>query len=222
MAKLIVTRPRIGGKWEGRGRYQILIDGQRAGSLGPGEKAEIELPPGHHQVRVGVAALRSSSVDVDAGPDETHCLAVGPGVRYQKLFTLSAILTVLPVLGLTLWLTSQVPRSATAVLDSGIVFFLLPAAILPLLPQMALLAFWRHLIDLRKIPGPDLTEQQIAEFLKANPLRVRITIRQMMIAVAVVAVYLGVSIESARSQRSDYFQSKARLHADLETIVRSD
>jgi len=46
MAKLIVTRPR---QFADRLRqYRILIDGDPAATIGPGQTVEVELAPGRH------------------------------------------------------------------------------------------------------------------------------------------------------------------------------
>ncbi len=111
-----------------------------------------------------------------------------------------------------------------AVVDSGIIVFLLPTAILPLLAQTALVVFWPHrfIEPLQEDPGPRSDGPADRRVHAGEPASgMRITIRQMMIAVAVLAVYLGVSIEWVRRQRSGHFQSRASLHANLETIVRS-
>ena len=50
--------------------------------------------------------------------------------------------------------------------------------------------------------------------------RVRFTVRRLMIAVAVIAVALGVGLEAARLKRNcDRFESKANEHASWEVHV---
>ena len=49
----------------------------------------------------------------------------------------------------------------------------------------------------------------------------RISIRQMMIVVAIAAIYLGAAVQWARFQRRDFFRSRASLHANLEESARA-
>jgi hypothetical protein len=53
MAKLIVTRPRLGSRWDIEQRFDVLIDGNPNAPIGLGEPIVIDLPPGRHQVRSG-------------------------------------------------------------------------------------------------------------------------------------------------------------------------
>ena len=44
----------------------------------------------------------------------------------------------------------------------------------------------------------------------------------MMIVVAILAIYLGAATEWSRREREGIFQSKARMHADLEKRFREE
>jgi hypothetical protein len=218
MAKLIVTRPRLGPFWDGPQSYQILIDGHRVASVRPGETVEIELPPGLHQVRSRVAWSGSQPFAFEAGPGGIHHLAVGPELRSQKLLAISMVLAALPMLGLPLWEMSHGPRNAMTLADRGL---LLPTMMLPLLTQLAFLVLLSdHCLVLLDVTGHDLTEGQIAEYMRSHQPRVRITLWQMMIAIALLALYLGASVEWSGSERSDRLRVRAGNHATSEAMFR--
>jgi hypothetical protein len=103
--------------------YDVLINGQRVALIGYGETIELELPTGRHRVRVRSSDIGSPSVDVNAGPNETRQLAVGPSVRRQKLlhrlFTVVGILYLVPIIGYTCWLSSRGVQAAIIAADSG-------------------------------------------------------------------------------------------------------
>jgi hypothetical protein len=233
MAKLIIIRPMIHwiehASWARRSpRYEILIDGQRTASIGLGQEIELELAPGHHQVRARSTFFGSQPVDIDAALEETRVLAVCASLSWQKLHSLAAlfiILSILPMLGLTSWLSSRGPQGMVSALDNGwLNVIMLPGIILPvpaMLLQFFLMVFLRNRVfEFVEIPGLDLNERQIADLLRSRPFRVRITIRHLMIGVAVLAVFLAVAVGWTRHERSNHFRSKASLHANLAGIVR--
>ena len=93
-------------------------------------------------------------------------------------------------------------------------------ALLICIPLLILPTFSRnHAFVVIEVPGPDPTVEQIAKLLRDRPLRVRITIRQLMIAVAISALS-WISLEVFRSTRASQFKLVARVHADLEDIYR--
>ena len=214
MAKLIVRWPRITGFGDRFGDWRILIDGKHVASIDFGKKVEIELPPGRHQVRVG-GFLRSPPVDIDCGPEETHQLAVGPDTHpiYRLLFGASVVLAMMPNLGLQFWLSGQGLQRQLAALRAAC--------------SCSCSQLWHCRCYSRfpscsscgatswtsEIPSVDWTDQQIFEFMRAQSRRVRISIRQVMIVVAIAAIYLGLATQWARFQRRDFFQSRASLHA---------
>ncbi len=207
MAKLIVTRARAGWFAYALRNYRILIDGKRTASIGAGRIVEIELPPGPHQITARLDFLGSRTVRIDADPEGTHYLAVSHNARYQKLFSLSTMLVSVLQFGLVFWLLSRVAQPAAFGIGSGWLLVPIIAGALPLLVQMPFLTFWRNqCLDLTDISGLDLTDQQIAELKQPQPLRVRMTIRGMMIAVAILAILLGVGIEGARSFSRSHFR----------------
>ena len=93
-----------------------------------------------------------------------------------------------------------------------------------LLPCMCILAHHacsrNHAFVLTELPNLDLTDEQIAMLLRELPFRVRITIRQVMIAVAISALCFWISITVFRANRALQFRSAASMHAELEGIFR--
>ena len=234
MAKLIVIRPRLGRPWDAQPSFNILIDGQPAATIRLGETIEIDLPPGPYQFRARIARLQSQPLVVELAPEETLRIAVGHNVGLHRLHNRFSILASLPFLGLTAWfiwilsdtnaLLSGGPqgRSMMSRIDWAIAL-MPPAVLLMFVPICAFLfLWWNSPLALSKIPDHDLTDQQITELLRSHPFRVRITVRQMMIVVALLAIYLGLSVRWTRHKRSDHFRQMASLHANLEPLIRSE
>jgi hypothetical protein len=98
--------------------------------------------------------------------------------------------------------------------------FMMPTIWLPSLLYVAVMVIWRkHIVYLEEIPDPDANARPF-ERPPAEPGRMRITIRQMMIAVALVAILFGAVVEWGRYTRRDYFRNKASVHASFEPIYR--
>ena len=219
MAKLLVTRPRHVG--DGIRKYRILIDGDQVSSIGPGQTIQIDLPPGSHELTARIAWVGSQRVPIKGGPEATYHLIVGPNKHVLRLMVTAALLlTVLPV-GLSLFAPAD-PQLVTRIIRSGWVSVLIiPVIILPGLLPIAVLAFVRnHMLSFEASPSHDLQGQQVAELTRERPFRVRMTIRGMMIAVAIVAIVFWAGIEGVRRGRGSYFLRKAELHARLEAINR--
>jgi hypothetical protein len=232
MAKLIVTRPRLGPQWDIEPCFDLLIDGNPNASIGLGETVEVELPAGPHQVCARLPGAGSRSVLVDTAPGESRRLAVGPNVDFTRLLTWFLILDLSPMFGACIWLLID-----SALLVQGIkagtvsshpgwqgawqMAIMVPLFILFVLCSLAFPAISRHhALAVVDVAGPDLTVEQIAELLRERPFRVRITIRQLMIAVAISALLFWISVEVFRSTRASQFRLDASLHADLEGLFR--
>ena len=234
MAKLIVTRPRLGWFSDMEQPFNVLIDGNPNTPIGPGETIVIDLPPGTHLVSAGSRIAGSQPILVEAAQGETHRLAVGRNVGLNRLLSWSSILGVLPFLGLIVWTLIDAASPLQRVKGGAVSFLanshhdlllalMVPAALLSFVSILAWLAFSRnHSFVLTEIPDPDLTVEQIATLLRERPFRVRITIRHLMIAVAIAAVCFWISLEVFRSSRVSRFRSAASMHAELEDIFRPD
>jgi hypothetical protein len=227
MAKLIVTRPRLGQRWDKTPRFEVLVDDKPAAKIGLGETSELEVPPGPHLVRARIGGFGSQPVVVEAGPDETHRLAVGFNASFFKAFKRPLILSVLPVLALFAWsaydthqFTTRLRQGGTVTYDIGWRMMIINSTVwIALLPAMAFLYLSsKESLIVLEIPSPDLTAEQVAELLRAHPFRMRITIRHLMIAVALLALAFWGSLEMSRSTSVSSFRSRARLHAESEAI----
>lgn len=219
MAKLIVTRPRIKRFGTDFGGFRIVVDGTTIGRIGAGMAVEFPLPPGHHQVGARLGFFQSRPVDLDVGAEEIRTLRVIGNPRADKLLRYAAMLPSFVALGVVTWeLSSGGPRS---VMDFG---WLKTLAFLgSFLPAALLLLFLRDdYLVFDEIPSLTLTEGRIAALMDPQPLRFRATIRQLMIAVAIVALFIWIGIEGTRRERSSLFQSRAYLHSRLEEIARED
>jgi hypothetical protein len=234
MAKLIVVRPRLGRPWNAQPSFDILIDGQPAATIRIGETIEIDIPPGPHQFHARIARLRSQPLVVELAPEETLRIAVGHNVGLHRLFNRFSILASLPFLGLMAWSMWSL-SDTNALLSSGVqgrsvmsridwtIALMPPTAFLMFVPICPFLfLWWNSPLALSKIPRHDLTDQQIADVLRLHPFRVRITVRQMMIVVALLAIYLGCSVRWTRHRRTDHFRQTASLHAKLEPLIRDE
>ncbi len=104
VAKLIVTRPRLGCLWDIEKRLEVLIDGNPKAQIGLGEALVMDLPPGPHQVSARLASAGSQPVLVETASGEAHRLAVGTNVGLSRFTTWSLILGVLPFVGLAVWI----------------------------------------------------------------------------------------------------------------------
>ena len=234
MAKLVVARPGLGRRWDIDQRFDVLIDGKPTATIGLEETIVIDLPPGPHQVNARVTGAGSQPVLVDGAPEETLRLAVGMNVSFHSLMSWSLILGMLPFVGLVVWLLIDGYSLMGHIASGGTVSshrdlygawkmaLLVPTALLIIIPLLAFPEFLRnHSLLLTKIPDSDVTVEQIAELLRECPFHVRISIRQLMIAVAISALSFWISLEVFRSTRALQFRFEASMHADLEGLFRS-
>ncbi len=99
-----------------------------------------------------------------------------------------------------------------------------PITVLPVLGGSFLLyllvSYRNQVLDLREIPGPEMTHPQIAEFLRSQPFRLRITIRHLMIATAILAVLIAGATQWLRHESSRDFRRNAESHARFEAMFR--
>jgi hypothetical protein len=222
VAKLIVSRPQIGRFWDPCQRFDVVIDGKPTATIGPGETIEFNVRPGPHRVRAGDSFLQSRHVAIDAGLDETHHLEGGWNRTVQIWFGLPMIACVLLDIGLILWHISLFQRYFPwEIIDSGLPLLMLPAIALTLLPQVAFWVFWRRrFVDLRELPSAALQGRQVTEYPRMRSLRMRITTRLMMVAVAILALMFWAAREAIRFDRAFFFRSRAEYHVDQEVLFR--
>ncbi len=229
MATLIVTRPRLGGSWDRVRTFDVLIDGKAAAKIAIGETIDIELPSGPHELRVRTNRAQSRPVVVTPAPEQTVRLAVGHGAGFRKALIGSVILSSLPFLGLVAWGALDAGALATPGGRGGTVsshvywqmLFLTPALTLVVLVLLAFSTFLRdQALVLIEIPTTDVSDQQAAELVRALRFRVRIAIRHLMLAVAILALVFWRSLEQTRSAIGSNLRLKAGVHAKSEESFR--
>jgi hypothetical protein len=219
MAKLIITRPRrLVNRLR---RYRILIDGQVAATIADRNKTELALAPGLHQITARLDILRTQPVEIEVGPEGVHHLRVGSNMDRKGPLRFALFYLVLaPVLA-----PLAVPSGGCLFSDpseaSWFSVFMAPMTVLPSLLLLALLVSWR---------GRILFVEEISTSDQAVPpeaprwgqlLRIRITLRGLMVAVAVLAILFGAGVEWMRFTKRRYYQSKASLHSKYEANYRN-
>jgi hypothetical protein len=89
-ATLQVTHKAIGAEVR-RGAYDIVVDGQTAGSVGMNATIEIPVAPGRHTVQVRNSRKTSRTENFDAAENETVAFRC-TGKRFLPIFLASFIL----------------------------------------------------------------------------------------------------------------------------------
>ncbi|HKI20232.1 MAG TPA: hypothetical protein VKA15_20245 [Isosphaeraceae bacterium] len=221
MTKLIVTR--LQHSAEGRREYRILIDGNQVGSIGPGQTVQFDLPPGHHELTARIGWCGSQRVGIEGGPDGAYHLTVGRDWRFQHLLRTIQLVIFLPLPVLTLFLSVDSQRLTFALGNGWFSTLIVPIAILPSVFGLARLAFWwDRTLCFQETRSQFLPDDQTPELPLKQPRCVRITIRGMMIAVAVVAVVLWAGIGWVQQGRRSHLRRQAELHASVEAIWRRE
>lgn len=220
MAKLIVTRARqVADRLR---RYRIVIDGQKAAMIAPGETVEIELTAGHHEVRARLVFVGSQPVVIDAGAEGVHRLRAGSNMFYRTRWRFLHLAPILAMTGFVMVLHEGGALFSNPMEHAWFTSFIAPTFGLTISLLIALMAIWRdRFLYVEEIPTVDSANcQVILPHVPIEPLRVRITIRQLMIWVALVAILLGAVVGWARFTRETYFRNRARGHASLEDAFR--
>jgi hypothetical protein len=153
---------------------------------------------------------------------------VGPGLRYQKLNRIIAafvMLAFLPQIGFEFWAVYQVsPRVPPAVDSNSLWLIALFSGLLPILALLFkvffTLNFRNDTIALIEVSDLDLSEQQIADLLRSQRLGGRITIRHLMVAVALFAVTFGIAVAGIRHLQSRHFRFVAELKQRMAATFR--
>jgi hypothetical protein len=223
VANLIVKRRR---HWtEGYDKYRIAIDGHHVASISPGETARIEVGPGHHEVAATGGWVSSRSVGIEGEPEATHQLIVAQNPKFNPTWIIATLLIVLPPMVLVLALP---PLSFSVWLNITLMHgradttsvLMLPLLVLVWLTVFApFLVMRKSALALVQAPGPDLTDHEIADLLRAQPLR--FTVRGLMIILAIQAVVLAIGIQLTRNRRESNFREMANMHAELELPARA-
>jgi hypothetical protein len=221
IAKLIISRPRVGPLERLSCRYRIAIDGSPDATIGPGARIEIELSPDLHRVRAMIGKTGGRPVAVDVGPEEIRALAVGANPRYRSALAVAGMLALLPQFVRFLRFVADGygfdPRGV-GIDWSGELLFLALSLLFAL--AVASRVFRRDALQLWEIPDPGMTDSQIAAILRPGRPRVRCTIRRMMFAVALLALCFWAMLVRARFERGRRFRSLAAYHRTYEKEYR--
>ncbi len=216
MAKLIIMRPVKPSVFRGPASH-ILVDGWTAGYLAAGMKVEVPLQAGRHEVSARMGFMRSSIFSVECEPETMLCLRVAFRPFLDLPRSLAFVLYASgPVI---VFVIGGIHRALVADTTEHVWFmeFLLPFAILSYAVAAAVMAATRlGSLRLETMPAVDSASRQVA--LPVTPhWRIKITVRGLMIAVAMLAVLLGFGVHRWRTTRGDLFRRLALRHARWET-----
>jgi hypothetical protein len=232
MAKLIITRLGNHRFWRTslirrRLGFGILLDGRRVATIGPGDTIGLSLSPGSHQVRAKFGIFGSQSIDIDATSDKRLQLVARRGVRWQHLNLFASIvvlLSTLPVFWSVAWVSYHGLEGIVAADVDRLGVFLLSNVSLPIVALLVQIivpvALRNQAIELIELPRLHSTELTRSDIPRPQPFHVRITTGHLMIAVAILAVVIGMSASFTRYERSEYFRMKADKHASDEAMNR--
>jgi hypothetical protein len=232
MANVIITRSRCHRFWRTslirrRLGYGVLLDGRRVATIGPGDAIGLSLSPGCHQVRAKFGIFRSQPIDIDATSEKRLELVARPSVRWQNLNLFAAIIVLLSTLPL-FWSVACVSyHGLEGILAADVDLlgiFLLSNVSLPIVALLFQIivpvALRNQAIELIELPRGRSTELALSDIPRPQPFHVRITTGHLMIAVAILAVVIGMSASFTRYERSKYFRMKAGTHANEEATIR--
>jgi hypothetical protein len=225
MAKIILNRPIVRFLADPLGSYQIRVDGRCVAALGAGRTVELLVAPGPHHLMAHHSALRRGSLDITLAPEETRRLEVGPNPSLRKLGLLSLGVGLI-VVPLIFWARAlqPVPRPGAGIMpkvDTGwsTLFLILGVSLTVVAGSLHVfgnvLCMNRGLV-IKEVPDPDMALSEMADLLRAQPFR--LTVGQMMVGVAILALALWVATSWTRYERSHYFHHRAVLHAILGRI----
>jgi hypothetical protein len=82
-----------------RGTFEVLVDGQPAGTLEYGDKIEIPVPPGHHVLRLRAKRYSSRDHGFDATDGEVIALRCHAPMVWPRWL----ISWAMPNLGISVW-----------------------------------------------------------------------------------------------------------------------
>ncbi|GAA1936111.1 hypothetical protein [Kitasatospora viridis] len=83
-SSVIVLARAVGGSRDRYRRYQVLMDGQPAGTIGHGETRRFEVPPGAHRLQLAVGQCTSRTLASATAPGEVSCYVCGPSRRLAR------------------------------------------------------------------------------------------------------------------------------------------
>jgi hypothetical protein len=78
--RLLIHRPERGYRDRSR-RFVVYVDGQRTGTIGPGERLDLIVLAGAHRVQARIDFLRSRSAHVDVSDGQEFNVTIRAGGR---------------------------------------------------------------------------------------------------------------------------------------------
>ncbi len=217
MAKLVVVRPRD-TSFGGHSRCHVFLDGRRVASLAEGMKAEIPLSPGRHDLSVRMGLIRSPVVPFECEPETRHEFGVVFQPFIQMSFARRFVLWLALIGPYFLWLYFY-PRFFPGPQQFWIDEFFTPFVFLLSFGMAMGLSIASESGRLSLEPGLDPADGQ-ALTPEITARRGRLTLRSMMIAVAVLAVLLGLGVRQWRSARNAYYREEVYRHHNYELSDR--
>lgn len=184
MAKLTVTR--VSDSLGVLARHRIVVDGEPVEKLSNGQTVQVDIRPGCHEVIVEMNGCKSNPILLEVEPEGVYHLEVGPRLRHRS--ELFSILWVTAWMGLILFWQSPIPYQLT-LYGAPLVFLLAFQARPGVRP-----------FDLRSIPDASSahgTPARLPQF-PVHDSDTRISIRWLMIVIALLAVLLGVDVLLSR------------------------
>ncbi len=219
MPTLILTRSEQAD--EVHAEYRIVIDDKYVTSIGTGKSAEIELSTGHHLIQIRAGFRRSVPAGIEAAPEGVYHLTVGPNSLNWRKKTLFLVLNGLVVCAIAFLVeTDRDLTKPSGSLSWVNVILLLCILLLSLLLTVSLTFWWINFLYLIEIKYFVSRDKKIVDSFWTKSLRFRVSIRQTMFAVALLAVMLSLGIEETRNTKQDDFRKQASAHESLEGISR--
>jgi hypothetical protein len=216
MGKLIVTRrPQLDNAlW----RYRIIVDGQRGVSIRSEQMVGIELPPGRHEITARIAWCESKPVGIEVVAEDNHVFEVGTWLTGWRLVAIGVVTAPLPIMVTDFARAGSIP----------LLYYGAPLAYF--LPWATLFVLWRdRYLFLKQIPSLDKRAKyarvspgqnfRLSELPPIKPWS-QLSIRWMMIGVAIVAVVLWAEINLELFMRRSQFRGQAASHGDWEEFYR--
>jgi Tfp pilus assembly protein PilE len=229
MAKLIITNPTV--YWF---QYAITalrvpapgipiaVDDQQVASVLLGQTIELEVSGGHHEFRAGTREYGSQQVGIDVVSEETRRFALDVSTPVRKVAVPASILAMLSLIP-QLWLLRLGPHGMPTLSRqrwSSVLFLPLAVVTMGAMALRWFIMFRARHFEFVEISGPDLTAERVAILLRSQPYRVRISMRQLMVAVAILAVLLAAAIAWTRREKSEQFRAEAARNARLEEFFQ--
>lgn len=190
------------------GGYPIQVDGETVARISDGQAVTIELQPGRREIIAKRFGVRSNPVQIDVVPEGQYRLELGSRLSgWVSLF----------ILGWPFF-----PRVTGWVWPSGIPLPVTFGVGPSLIVVIFVLRMGTRTLYLREEPGPTplnfggTREDESPTSEPGMPFPIRL----LMLAMAGLAVLLGIDVELARSYKQSHFRSRAAVSAQMAAFWR--